>query len=117
MTLDYLLRAIRSNTHIQISEKDIQYIPEFKEEWIFNSFESLLLQSEGHQPIKTYTFSKRKVFDWCMSNYIEVHFDKHIGLIHFKYNKEGHIKDILTNSKSLEEKINKIIELITTTDK
>ena len=65
MNTEYLLREVKQAKEIQITQRMMEEIPEFKTGREVSSMESLALTLSGHQPIKDYRFDISKLENWC----------------------------------------------------
>ena len=84
MNTEYLLREVKQANEIQISQRMMEEIPEFKMGREVASMESLALTLNGHQPIKNYRFDISKLETWCKENSLRFYLDEREQILHLK---------------------------------
>jgi len=84
MSTEYLLREVKQAKEIQIAQRMIEEIPEFKTGREVASMESLALTLSGHQPIKDYRFDINKLETWCKENSLRFYLDEREQILHLK---------------------------------
>jgi len=84
MNAEYLLREVKQANEIQITQRIMEDIPEFKTGKDVASMESLALILSGHQPIKNYRFDISKLETWCKENSLRFYLDKKEQILHLK---------------------------------
>ena len=84
MDAEYLLREVKQANEIQITQRMVEEIPEFKTGIEIASMESLALSLSGHQPIKNYRFDINKLETWCKENSLRFYLDEREQLLHLK---------------------------------
>jgi len=84
MNTEYLLREVKQATEIQITQRMLFDIPEFKTGKEVASIESLALTLSGHQPIKNYRFDISKLETWCKENSLRFYLDEREQILHLK---------------------------------
>jgi len=84
MNTEYLLREVKQAKEIQITQRMIEEIPEFKTGREVASMESLALTLSGHQSIKDYRFDINKLETWCKENSLRFYLDEREQILHLK---------------------------------
>ena len=84
MSTEYLLREVKQAKEIQITQRMMEGIPEFKTGREVASMESLALTLSGHQPIKDYRFDINKLETWCKENSLRFYLDEREQILHIK---------------------------------
>ena len=74
MNSEYLLREVRELKQVQITQKLVESIQDFKNAIEVNSMENLALVLSGHQPMKNYQFDITKFENWCKENHLIFYF-------------------------------------------
>ena len=84
MNTEYLLREVKQAKEIQVTQRTVEEIPEFKTGREVVSMESLALTLSGHQPIKDYRFDVNKLETWCKENSLRFYLDDQKQILHLK---------------------------------
>jgi len=84
MNTEYLLREVKQANEIQITQRMMEEIPEFKTGREVASMESLALTLDGHQPIKDYRFDVNKLETWCKENSLRFYLDEREQILQLK---------------------------------
>lgn len=84
MNTEYLLREVKQVNEIQITQRIVEDIPEFKTGKDVASTESLAITLSGHQPIKNYLFDISKLKTWCKENSLRFYLDEREQILHLK---------------------------------
>ena len=84
MNTEYLLREVKQANEIQITQRMLFDMTDFKTSREVASMESLALTLSGHQPIKDYRFDISKLETWCKENSLRFYLDEREHILHLK---------------------------------